>query len=518
MTKPAAGGRRRPWRSPETGLKPVFPAQPGSSFIGGPASRAPFPLRRAQWLHATSGRMLLAFVVALFALNLALHYPGAMTNDSINQYAEATSGRYTDWHPPVMAWLWSVLRHLADGPAPFLVLHLALYWTGFGLLADGMRRAGHQRSALLMALAGAFPPFLHLNASIGKDVGMVASWLAAVSLLFWFRAQSRRIPLYWGAAIGLLMLYGTLVRANALFGLGPLLLYAVAAPRWLRTPRLMAGAALIALLAIPLTQQLNRVLFHAQAREPVHSLFMFDLLGVAAHEHAPALLEPRATMSAADLQACYTPYWWDSISPWGRCKALVHRPDDSRATFGEGLPMQWAKTIAAHPLAYAEHRLKHFNSEILFAVPLRHIRLTPEYRTGDPAHPPFEVVTARDIRLDLLRKNPVIWPATWLAWGLGLLVFLARAPAFGEVLLARALLVSALGYSFAYLVVGVATDMRYHYWSLIAGLVATVLVMPQLAQGWQQRSRRLAGALLAVGMVTAIGLATRLLDFQGFVR
>lgn len=492
--------------------------QPDSSFATGAASRGPFALRSARRTLAASGSVLALLVVVLFALNVALHYPGTMNNDSINQYAEAVSGHYTDWHPPVMAWLWSVLRHVGDGPGPFLVLHLALYWAGFGLLAHGMRRAGHPRTALLLALAGAFPPFLYLNASVVKDVGMVASWLAAVGLMFWFRAQSRRIPLYWGAAIAALILYGTLVRSNSIFALGPLLLYALASARWLRTPRLMAGAVVIAVLALPLTQQLNRALFHAEGRDPVHSLFLFDLLGIASHAHDPALLEPRATLNAADLKTCYTPYWWDPLSPWGRCQALVHRPDDSHATFGDGLPMQWARTIAAHPLAYAQHRLKHFNSEILFAVPPKHIRLTPEYQTGDPAHPPLEIVTPRDIKFDLLRKNPFIWPVTWLAWGLGLLVFLAREPAFNPVLLARALIVSALGYSFAYLVVGVATDMRYHYWSLIAGLVATVLVMPQLADGWRQRSRRLAGALAGVGVVIAIGVATRLLDFQGFVR
>ncbi len=457
-------------------------------------------------------------VIALFALNVVLHYPGTMSNDSINQYAEAISGRYTDWHPPVMAWLWSVLRLAGDGPAPFLLLHLTLYWLGFGLLADGMRRAHHPRLGLLIALAGAFPPFLYLNAGVVKDVSMVSSWLAGIGLMFWFRAQGRRIPLLVAVAVAALMLYGTLVRNNALFAVGPLLLYALAPAHWLRSLRLMAGAIVIAVVAIPLTQQTNRLLFHAQGLDPVHSLFLYDLMGIAVHEHDPQLLEPRATMSATDLKACYTPYWWDSLSPWGRCASRVHRPDTSHATIGEGLPLQWAKTIAEHPRAYAIHRLKHFNSSVLFAVPPKHIRLTPEYQTGDPAFPPMEIVTERDIKFDLLRKNPFIWPVTWLVWGAFLLAFLARQPATHSVLLARALIVSALGYSLAYLVVGVATDMRYHYWTLIAMLVATLLAMPQLAQGLRTRCAPLLAGLAAVGLVVAIGVATRLLDFQGFAK
>jgi hypothetical protein len=490
------------------------PTEARSSLVAGGAG-----LPRFGWSAPTvaSGGLLASLVVALFAFNVLLHYPGTLNNDSINQYAEAVSGRYTDWHPPIMAWLWSMLRLFADGPAPFLVLHLVLYWAGFGLMADGIRRAGQPRTGLLMALAGAFPPFLYLNGVIGKDVGMAVFWLAAVGLMFWFRAQGRRIPLPWGAVIGVLVLYGTLVRSNALFALGPLLFYALAPAHWLRGARLMAGALVVAVLAIPLTQQLNRVMFHPKERDPVHSLFLYDLAGIAAQEHAPGLLEPRATLSASDLKACYTPYWWDPLSPWGPCAALVHRPDTDHATLGAGLPEQWIKTIAAHPLAYAVHRLKHFNSEILFAVPLMHIRLTPEYRSEGRTHAFAKPITQRDINLDLLEKNPLVWPVTWMVWALGLLIVLAREPAGNQVLLARALIVSALGYSGAYLVIGVATDMRYHYWSLIAVVLATLLVLPQLADGVRRRSRVLAGTSLAILVVVAIGLATRLLDFQAFV-
>ncbi|HMA09159.1 MAG TPA: hypothetical protein VKP68_14895, partial [Ramlibacter sp.] len=444
---------------------------------------------RAAPRWAVSGRTLLLLACVLFMANLVAHFPGVMDNDSRNQYAEAISGHYTDWHPPVMAWLWSLLRLVADGPAPFLVLHLAVYWLGWVLLADGTRRAGHERAALLMVLAGAFPPFLYINSHVVKDVGMAAAWLAATGLVFWCRVQGRRIPLVIGVVVAALVAYGTLVRGNALFGLGPLLLYATAPAGWLRSGRLIAATLLAAVLAIPVTQVINRVVFQAQARDAVNSLFVFDLAGIAAHEHDPGLLEPRATLTSEELATCYTPYWWDSFSPWGPCGARVHRPDNDHATIGEGLAAQWARTLASHPLAYAIHRLRHFNSSLLFAVPLKHVRLTPEYRTDNPAFPPMEVFSARDIRLDLLRKNPFMWPVTWLAWGAVLLAWAGRERPAPAILLARVLAVSALGYSGAYLVIGVATDFRYHYWSEIAVAAATVAVLPQLAQAWRERSR-----------------------------
>lgn len=97
-------------------------AQTGSS----PAIRTgkAWPLRVPAEL---TGPMLALLVVALFAVNALMHYPGTMNNDSITQYSQAIRGRYSDWHPPIMAWLWSWLRLANNGPGPLLLLHLALY-------------------------------------------------------------------------------------------------------------------------------------------------------------------------------------------------------------------------------------------------------------------------------------------------------------------------------------------------------------------------------------------------------
>lgn len=487
-------------------------SSPEAAFVlPGAAAR---PLRLVQ---ERGGLLLAALVVALFALNAFLHFPGTLNNDSLNQYREAVSGRYSDWHPPVMAWLWSHLRVLGEGPGPLLLLHLALYWLGFGLLADAVRRAGHPAWGLVVALAGAFPPFLYVNAQVVKDVGMATAWLAAAGLLFWYRSQQRRIPVLAGLAVAALLAYGTLVRGNAVFGLGPLLVYALAPARWWKSGTLMAAAVVVALLAIPASKAVNSGLLQAKSQHPEHSLFMFDLMGIAVHEGDPRLVEPRATLSQADLQACYSPYWWDSLSPWGRCASRVDRPNRDLAANGDGLGQQWALTILEHPVAYAQHRLKHFNSSLLFLVPPKHLRLAPEYRTDDPAWKPMEVVTERDLRLDPLRKNFLTWPVTWLAWGLALLAFLAGRAPEGSTGFARVLVVSALAYSGAYLVVGVATDMRYHYWSLLAVMLATLLAGRELAQGWRERSRVLWGGLAFVAVVITLGMAARLADWQALL-
>jgi hypothetical protein len=175
--------------------------------------------------------------------------------------------------------------------------------------------------------------------------------------------------------------------------------------------------------------------------------------------------------------------------------------------------MQWAKTILEHPVAYAVHRLKHFNSSLLFAVPLKHNRLAPEFRNDDPAFPPREVTSDREIKLDILRKNPFVWPVVWLVWAAVVLIYATRQPATPAMALSQVLVVSALGYSGAYLIIGVATDLRYHYWTMIAIMSASLIILPDLVRGLQRRALPLLWGLALLGTIVGIGLATRLLDF-----
>ena len=79
---------------------------------------------------ATSMRIF-AVAALLCVVNIGLHFPGEMNPDSTGQYMEVLSGKYTDWHPPIMAAWWSVLRRIADGPVTMLVFHLVLHFLHF---------------------------------------------------------------------------------------------------------------------------------------------------------------------------------------------------------------------------------------------------------------------------------------------------------------------------------------------------------------------------------------------------
>jgi hypothetical protein len=221
----------------------------------------------------------------------------------------------------------------------------------------------------------------------------------------------------------------------------------------------------------------------------------------------------------ADLTRCYTPYWWDTLAPWGSCSFAWSRlgPDDSPAR--QALRNRWLTQIAAHPTAYVQHRLKVFNSLLYFLVPAKHCRYAPlcgfEYtRDGTPY---FPGVTSAAIRLDYLKKNFLTWPITWLLVGLLLLWFSTQVQHHETAAALRALLLSGLCYLGFMFLVGVASEVRYAYWTIMATLLALVICLDEAARAFSWRDWRWAVGVAVLLLAIAAGLFARLVNVTSFV-
>ena len=94
------------------------------------------------WLSAAASSRMVAPLVALAlcATQLAFIFPGELISDSRDQLHQAITHQYLDWHPPIMAVVWSWLLKINGNPGLLLVLHQGLHWLGFGLIADGFFR------------------------------------------------------------------------------------------------------------------------------------------------------------------------------------------------------------------------------------------------------------------------------------------------------------------------------------------------------------------------------------------
>lgn len=65
---------------------------------------------------------------------IGAYWPGAMSIDSISQYEQAVTHTYEDWHPPIMAWVWSCFILMYKGPIPMLLFHTFMLFGATTLL------------------------------------------------------------------------------------------------------------------------------------------------------------------------------------------------------------------------------------------------------------------------------------------------------------------------------------------------------------------------------------------------
>lgn len=414
---------------------------------------------------------LAALLIGALGLALGLSFwPGIMTWDSSAQYAESLSGAFDDWHPPLMAWIWRLFVPLTPGPAPMLILQLGVYGAGLGALAWRAWARGHGRQAMLLAATALFPPTLLLLGMIIKDSLMAALLLAAFALLAHFRDTGNRLSRVGGVV---LVVIASCLRFNAFLAGVPLLLMAVPLRRITsRGARalVLTAATLLLLLAMPVANRLLR----AQNSGVQLSLVIFDLGGITAHSGVDAFPPLPVKNPVAINRGCYDPEAWDPYSWWVDQLCPIHfgmirHAFDARRINPD---VFWVKAILAHPIAYAAHRLAHWNIDSAFLV-----KQATEYwivSASDPNVWNYQVVPNSFNRAVIaaawiVNATPLGWPCWWMALSFAL-VILSRGR-FQIFALASSALLYGLGYG----VFGVASALRYYCWTMMATLVATAL-------------------------------------------
>ena len=194
---------------------------------------------------------------------------------------------------------------------------------------------------------------------------------------------------------------------------------------------------------------------------------------------------------------CVRAFFWDPLGDPAGCS------DDTDRLLGqpEGkLYLELAQAAAAHPLAYAAHRLAHWNSTERWLVPPG----LPEAGPPDEAEPndiglngpQSDAATAWQDAAAVEAGTPLGWPILWTVIAL-LLVPLAwgrRGESAGG--FALALLASALTLEASFLVISIASDLRYHLWPMAASALALILLSDSISL--KRRSSLPSGVLLGL--------------------
>jgi hypothetical protein len=219
--------------------------------------------------------------------------------------------------------------------------------------------------------------------------------------------------------------------------------------------------------------------------------------------------------SEMNRKLCYSATWWDTYL-WGECSFVFERFRES-VRDGQARPLRlWVRAVAAEPLAYLRHRISHANVNMRFLLPCATADVTftesSPNRHGFEFHPNALTLAIRNAGL-LQASTPAGWPITWLAVALGWLILAPVLQPGPPRRLLVVLVLTALTYGASYLVFSVASDLRYHLWTMMGAAMATAVGAAEvMAQARRLPHARIAIAAVPVVAVVVAGLIWRQLD------
>jgi hypothetical protein len=424
--------------------------------------------------------LIAAMMAAGFARTLYVFYPGVMTFDARYIYEDMAKGIFGDWQSPAMVLLWSLVDTIAPGPGSLLLLTAALYWLAFAVVALIVARRSPWLALLLPLLALSPPAFVFVGI-IWRDVLFAIAWLLAAALVFAVadRERNRRIPMQvFGLA---LLAFGVLLRPNALAA-APILAAYILWPTRLPWKRAALLYVPMALALFGLVQGVYYGVLGAQRQHPLHSIMVFDLGGISHFADDNVFPGPWTQDEAVLItQRCYQPIAWDVYWTQEPCQFVMEHLEREKIFASSVLTEAWKHAIVKHPIAYIEHRAVFMWTFLAGAD-----NLTMWTRDLDDAS---KIIFADNPRLmalkavhDELKPTPLFRAGAWLLLDALVCWFAWRRRDTPAGAFALGVCGSAVVYLMTFFAVGVATDFRYAYWAVLAGLAGAVAVASRRAR------------------------------------
>ncbi len=419
----------------------------------------------------------LAIVAAGWAFVVAYAHPGVMSVDSHYQLVQARTGEWGNWHPPVMAALWSVLDRIVAGPLLLLLLQTSLF--AVGLYALARRYFSPRTAAIVTAAMLVFPPVFVVLAGVWKDALMAALLVCGAAGVVAPRRPAQ-------VAGWLALVVASALRHNAALIVVPLVAMIAPLPAaWAAWSawRQRAAGALVGIAVAAAGSLADRALTRVDEHPFANLLALPDVAGTIAH--APDLSDAEVGALLAGTPLRGTPdHLQDKLralrverSGWellalGDDRLFELATTDEQA---DALVAAWKRAITTYPAAYAAHRLTVFGRAMGWNGPKPNFT-TPLDEPSEllaaigEAHAPngFQRAVSRGVHA--IRKWPLFSPILYLVLAAGLLVVLWRDP------LQRGLLAGAIIYELSLVVLSPGGhDFRYVHWLVVVSVFGAIV-------------------------------------------
>nr|BAL53462.1 hypothetical protein HGMM_F07B11C17 [uncultured Chloroflexota bacterium] len=199
--------------------------------------------------------LLLALIGSLFLWVIC--YPGFMSWDSIYQYREAMIGTYTDWHPPIMAFILSLVFRMGGDVWTITLLQSVAGWMGIRSLSLSVahmvldQRSDPDRIASIVSILLFSPlsPLPVFTLTFWKDTWLAILLVWCIAILFHVALQLHKEKMLFSTSLivfGLLTGLAGVVRHNGI------VITAVASLAMAFIPLLAHQRRLLLLAPIPL--------------------------------------------------------------------------------------------------------------------------------------------------------------------------------------------------------------------------------------------------------------------------
>jgi hypothetical protein len=428
---------------------------------------APFaPARR-------SGLLIIAMIAAGYALTLYVFYPGVMTYDARFVYEYIAKGILEDWQSPVMILLWGLIDPIAPGPGSMFLLIVTLYWLAFGLLAFTLARRSIWPAVVLVLLALSPPAFI-FQGIIWRDALFANVWLLAGVIAFVAGDCSAKLRLPAQAIALCLFAFGFLLRPNSIIA-APILAASIVWPArfsWKRTTIVFvpAMAALFGLYQFVFYGVLNVTRQHIE-----QAIMVYDLGGIShfakENQFPVTWTEPETQLL---LNGCYQPTEWDIYWRLEPCEFVMHKLNDDKLFGTPAITGAWLRAIARHPVAYLQHRSAFMWNFLAGAnLTMWTDDVYDPTKKVFPDRPAFNALVAVH---DALKPTPLFRAGTWLLLCIAVCAFAWRRRDTPAGTFAIGACGSAAVYVLTFFAVGVASDFRYAYWAVLAGIAGAVAI------------------------------------------
>lgn len=407
---------------------------------------------------------LLLYIAIVFLL-FSAYWPGAMTTDSLIQYGEALSRSYSDWNPPIMAWVWSWLLQWKDGPQLMLLFHFFMLFSAIALLY--WTDARESMLSWLWLLLPVSPFVASISGVIWKDVGMAYAFFLAFALFhLGIRMQSYSSYMLFVLAF-FFFLYAFLLRANAIMAAAPIIYYSckIFYPEWQKIKTFIISCSVLGCLFF-LGKFINNSVLGAEKTNPT-LIMQID--------------EIAATSRIAQKKLFFkeSPAYEISFEELPLVNAVKGNKIYGKVKLSdEVLRENWYWVIKEEPWAYLQAKWELFKNFSGFSLDKRMIfffdiwendyGLTFEQR---------EITTILRDYLMVVKSIPLLFlPIFWIPIA-GILFFLALKKNNRIGYEIRMLSGSALCYYLGYVLVTPTPEYRFIYWIVLSTIAATILLL-----------------------------------------